>query len=267
MMNILACPVCQDPLYLLEKKWACGNLHSFDISRTGYVHLLLSHQKESRDPGDSAMMVEGRREFLNAGHYANLAATLAAVLSDFRSEIILDVGCGEGYFLHYLRVRLPAATLIGVDISRTAINAAASREKSATFIVSSSFRLPILSDAVDCVLRIMAPSDDTEVTRVLKNNGQYITVTPGPDHLYGLKQLIYANTSKNTPKVSTPAGFELVRREKVYSILDLTGAEIPSLLAMTPYYWSIDGATRAKVAHTTKLSTPIDFDVSVLQKI
>ena len=267
MMNILACPVCQEPLCRLEREWACSNQHSFDISRKGYVNLLLSHQKESKDPGDSAMMVEGRRDFLKTGHYARLAATLAKTLSDLSSGVILDVGCGEGYFLHYLRTRLPCTTLIGVDISRTAINAAVGRDKTATFIVASSYHLPILSEAVDCVLRIMAPSDDTEVTRVLKNNGQYITVTPGPDHLYGLKQLIYANTSKNTPKSPTPAGFKLVSQEKVYSLLDLTGAEIPSLLAMTPYYWSIDSATRARVAQTEKLSTPIDFDITVLMKL
>lgn len=266
-MGIFACPVCREGLLQLEKEWVCANHHSFDISRKGYVNLLLSHQKESKDPGDSSVMVEGRRKFLNTGHYADLAVMLTTVVSDLGSQIIIDMGCGEGYFLRYLSTHLPSATCIGVDISRTAINAAASRETKATFVVASSFHLPILPESVDCVLRIMAPSDDAEVRRVLNNHGHYVTVTPGPDHLYGLKQLIYANTTRNTTKFSTPAGFELVRQEKVYSLLKLTEVEIPSLLAMTPYYWSIDSATRAKVAHTSELSTPIDFDVTVLRKI
>ena len=112
----------------------------------------------------------------------------------------------------------------------------------------------------------MAPSDDAEVGRVLRNHGHYVTVTPGPNHLYGLKQLIYTNTSQNVPKLSIPDGFQLVRHEKVYSELNLLGTEITSLLAMTPYYWSIDSAARTKVAHATELITPIDFDVTVLRK-
>lgn len=266
-MSILACPVCNESLTRNSREWVCANHHNFDISRKGYVNLLLSHQKESKDPGDSTIMVEGRKEFLNKGHYTPLAAKLATVVSDLDSEIILDIGCGEGYFLHQISTHLPSATLIGVDISRTAINAAASREKKATFIVASSFYLPIMPESVDCVLRVMAPSDDSEVKRVLHEHGHYVTVTPGPDHLFGLKGLIYATTNRNTPKFFTPEGFELVRQEKVYSVLDLKGDEISSLLAMTPYYWSVDSAARARVELTGELTTPIDFDVSVLKKV
>ena len=266
MINILACPVCQEALCQRGRAYVCANHHSFDMSRKGYVNLLLSHQKETRDPGDSSLMVEARREFLNTGHYANLAAMLITIASDLDAGMLLDVGCGEGYFLHHLRTGLPSATLIGIDISRAAINAAASRDKTATFVVASSFHLPLMSKSVDCVTRVMAPSDDAEVGRVLRNHGHYVTVTPGPNHLYGLKKLIYTTTSKNAPKLSIPVGFEQVRQEKVYSELNLHGTEILSLLAMTPYYWSIDSAARTKVAHAAELFTPIDFDVTVLRK-
>ncbi|KAF0195153.1 MAG: 23S rRNA (guanine745-N1)-methyltransferase [Bacillota bacterium] len=236
MMSVLACPVCQAALGRLERAWVCGNRHSFDISRKGYVNLLLSHHKESKDPGDSAKMVEGRREFLNTGHYAKLAASLATVVSDLGAEIILDAGCGEGYFMRQLRTKLSGSAFIGIDISRHAIASAAKRDKASVWIVASTFRLPILSQSVDCLLRIMAPGSDDEAWRVLTPRGHYVVVTPGPDHLYGLKQLIYASTDKNVSKLPSPPGFAVLRCEQVRFDLHLQGEDILRLLTMTPYY-------------------------------
>ena len=41
-MSILICPVCGENLSKTEKSYTCTNRHSFDISKSGYVNLLLS---------------------------------------------------------------------------------------------------------------------------------------------------------------------------------------------------------------------------------
>ena len=63
------CPVCGGTLERREHAAVCGNGHSFDIARQGYLHLLPPNKMHSKLPGDSREMVEARRRFLEAGYY------------------------------------------------------------------------------------------------------------------------------------------------------------------------------------------------------
>lgn len=56
--------------------------HRFDRARQGYLNLLPVQHKNSRDPGDNLAMVEARRDFLNAGHYAPVAKRLAELAAE-----------------------------------------------------------------------------------------------------------------------------------------------------------------------------------------
>ena len=71
--TILRCPVCGQTLNQQEKTLVCGNRHSFDIARQGYVNLLPVTQKHSKHPGDTRDMVAARRAFLDRGYYAPIA--------------------------------------------------------------------------------------------------------------------------------------------------------------------------------------------------
>lgn len=46
------------------------------MAKEGYVNLLPVQHKRSRDPGDSAEMMQARRAFLDAGHYQPLREQL-----------------------------------------------------------------------------------------------------------------------------------------------------------------------------------------------
>ena len=70
VLDLLRCPVCGGALEEGEGVLRCGEGHSFDIARQGYVNLVPG-------PGDSAEMVEARDAFLAAGHFARLSAALA----------------------------------------------------------------------------------------------------------------------------------------------------------------------------------------------
>ena len=269
--QIYKCPVCHEPLERHEKAYACGNRHTFDIAREGYVNLLLAHQKGSKQPGDSREMVDSRSSFLAKGHYGLLADRIGELLKRFLPPQvrILDAGCGEGYFLSRLRPEHPDgdATSWGIDISKASIRLAAKRHKRSHFAVASTYDLPILSSCLDCVLRIFAPADACELRRVLRPSGCLVTVTPGPNHLFGLKELIYDHPEPHRGEDADPEGFTPVERLRVTYEIHLTSStDISDLLAMTPYYWHIDAGTQARVQEREGLRTPVDFVVTVCQK-
>ena len=96
-----SCPLCHASLTRSDKSYACPQGHQFDMAKEGYVNLLPVQHKRSRDPGDSAEMMQARRAFLDAGHYLPLRETVAQMLGDLlpdSASAMLDIGCGEGYY-------------------------------------------------------------------------------------------------------------------------------------------------------------------------
>ena len=59
------CPVCRKPLERTEKIYRCPDGHSYDISKSGYINLLMS--QKSGNHGDDKIMVHARRDFLEKG--------------------------------------------------------------------------------------------------------------------------------------------------------------------------------------------------------
>ena len=52
-MKLLACPKCHQQLHLENKTLKCENNHCYDISKRGYINLLLNPDKATNNPGDS----------------------------------------------------------------------------------------------------------------------------------------------------------------------------------------------------------------------
>lgn len=75
-----SCPLCHAPLTRAEKTFICPLGHQFDRAKEGYVNLLPVQHKRSRDPGDSAEMMQARRAFLDAGHYQPLRDAVVDLL-------------------------------------------------------------------------------------------------------------------------------------------------------------------------------------------
>lgn len=277
---ILKCPVCNLSLKRSEKQYVCINNHSYDIASKGYINLLLANQKKTKDPGDSKEMMEGRRDFLNKGYYNTLSEKLNNVIIENVDGIninILDAGCGEGYFLSRLKeaiyriesnyIENKKINFFGVDISKAAVTYAAKRDKKINFIVGSNFNLPIMSNTIDIIIRNFAPSDESELKRVLKDNGKLVVVTPGVQHLYGLKEILYVNARKHEEKEKNFEGFKLIQSTEVkYNIYVEDQEDVKNLIAMTPYYWTFDNSMREKANDTSKLSTDLDFNISVYEK-
>ena len=99
-MSIWKCPVCGSFMQHRGKCWSCAQGHTFDMARSGYVNLLPANRKHAKNPGDNAVMMRARKRFLDAGHYAPLLQALekAAVRYGRAGGVLLDAGCGEGYY-------------------------------------------------------------------------------------------------------------------------------------------------------------------------
>jgi 23S rRNA (guanine745-N1)-methyltransferase len=262
---VFRCPVCRVALARGDRVWRCGNGHTYDEAREGYVNLLITHQRRKREPGDSAEMLRHRRAFLDAGHYAPLAEAVAAYATD--GAAVLDAGCGEGYYTRAWPSSHEDLTLWAVDIAKPAVRMAAKRASSpaAHYAVASVYDLPVADASVDLVVSIFAPLHSPEFERVLRPGGRVVTVTPGPDHLAGLKARLFAEPEAHPEGGPFERGgattvLEREAEDRVRYDLELTSPDaIADLLGMTPYAWYVDADTRASVAAASSLFTPIDF--------
>jgi 23S rRNA (guanine745-N1)-methyltransferase len=276
MTTMLACPVCGGALTLGAAAATCSNRHAFDRARSGYLNLLLT--KRSAEPGDSAAMLQSRRAFLQAGFYDAISSAASAavmeILANRSHAHVADVGCGEGFFTARLNRALadaisPAPTCYGVDISRPGVRMATLCDGDIHWIVASLHHTPFLPHSLDVVLCMFAPIDPADVGRIVRDDGALVTVTPGPDHLDGLRALLYKNVQPHSPMPAVMAGdtrFEAAASTRVHeSIVVDSPAQIINLLAMTPFYWNISRDTRARVEALSRLELTVDASVNVFR--
>ncbi|GEC97518.1 MAG: hypothetical protein RLZZ220_2688 [Pseudomonadota bacterium] len=262
----LACPLDGGPLRRHGTSWRCDAGHCFDLAAQGYTNLLPVQQKRSRDPGDSKEMVAARRRYLNAGFYQPIAAlvsrTVLANLPAGRAAACLDAGCGEGYYLRELAAAGDGQrlALLGLDISKWAVLAAAKQDKRPNWVVGSNAKLPVLPATLDRVLCMFGFPVYAEFARVLRPGGELLQVDAGPDHLRELREIIYPTLKpERAAEPLSPAGFSVLPAESLRYTVTLGGAEqIGDLLTMTPHLYRASAEGRAKAAALTALSLTVD---------
>lgn len=244
----LLCPVCGQLLTKTEHCWQCQARHSFDIARQGYVNLLTVDRKHARHPGDTKEQVAARKAFLDAGYYGPIAETVRRLTAPLAPGAVLDAGCGEGYYLTALQQALPRTEFAGIDISKDAVRFAAVRNKHALWLTGTAAALPFPAETFDGILSMFALTMEAEFARVLTKDGWFLQVLAGPEHLMGLKQIIYPEILRKE-KTIHPAlsGFTLEHTETLEFTFTLSEqAQVRNLLAMTPHYFRIsrEGALR-----------------------
>ncbi|MEI6067206.1 MAG: 23S rRNA (guanine(745)-N(1))-methyltransferase [Methylococcaceae bacterium] len=266
--SLYICPVCREPLQLHQsgKKYVCHNQHSFDLAKAGYLNLLPVQNKHSKEPGDSKLMMIARRLFLEAGFYEPMAKTVAMMIDAESTKgqglRLLDLGCGEGYYSREIATHCKHSEQIilqGIDIAKFAIAAAAKKQPQARFVVASSNRLPYPDRYFDFVLRVFAPSDNDELKRVLKPSGHLLTVTPGPRHLWQLKEFIYAEIKEHASESLVPHGFDQLTAQRISYKINPNPQQRMALLQMTPFAWRANESAQQALNSVAELEIETDF--------
>jgi len=263
------CPICTSSLLLSSSanNYACENNHHFDLAKEGYLNLLPVQFKHSTEPGDNKQMMQARREFLEAGFYEPMAKAVAIMIDANQPTHLLDLGCGEGYYSRAIATHCSNSLMLhGIDIAKFAIAAAAKKQPSALFIVASSNRLPYATQYFDLVLRVFAPSNDDELGRVLKPSGLLLTVTPGPRHLWQLKEFIYAEIIEHALESKTPVGFERIDTQRISYKITPNPQQRIALLQMTPFAWQANERVQQAIKDAAELEIETDFILTLMVK-
>lgn len=270
------CPICTNALLLdaSSKSYHCANNHHFDLAKQGYLNLLPVQHKNSKQPGDSKEMLQARRNFLEAGYFQNLATSLAITIDEQTSQLqsinLLDLGCGEGYYSRQIASFFSAKKLLklyGLDIAKTAVAMAAHKQPFGQFTVASFLRLPYLDDYFDLLLRVFAPSNAEEIYRVLKPSGLLLTVTPGPRHLWQLKELIYQEARTHEIEAELAKGFHTITTQRLHAAITPTVEQRMALLQMTPFSWRANDEAVNAIKESNELSIETDFIITLSKKI
>lgn len=267
------CPLCVSPLKPNEKQLTCKNRHSFDIAKEGYVNLHVAQKKRSKQPGDNEEMIRSRQQFLNGDYYYELVTNLIdniqqLCLPDHSS--LLDNGCGEGYYLEKIRQAYPSMPLAGIDISKIGIKLSAKRNLRADLAVASAYELPFFENRFTAAISIFSPFECSEIARVLKKNGYFIAVGPGPNHLKTLAECVYdkhLSHQGNFKALEHSSHFETIKKLVIKARQNVPQKDLKALLTMTPYYWRTKPEQKDKLFRLPKLEVPLEFSIRIVKKI
>ncbi len=227
---MLLCPVreCHLELVREERRLFCPRGHSFDVARSGYVNLLQPQDRRSKQPGDTAAAVAARRRLHDQGVTEPLLHAIAEIVRATPDDVVLDAGCGEGFYLGTL-ARQIGFDAHGVDISIPAIQSAARNYPECEWIVANADRfVPYADRAFWMVLSITARMNAGEFRRVLRDDGRLLVAVPGPDDLIELRG---AARDRSDRTIETFASdFTLADRRRVTTTADLDKTAVEDLL-------------------------------------
>ena len=266
--------MCDKELIQEDKSLKCVNHHCYDISKKGYVNLLLVNQTRAKEPGDSKQMILARGNFLDTGKYDKLKNELNELVAKYsqKDDYFLDLCSGDSYYTSYIAIQNPELKVVNLDISREGILQGCKRSRmlkilNMEFAIGNIDYLPFLDNSFNLMLNCFGPIDVPEFIRVCKTGGIYIRVLPGENHLFELKKVLYGEkTYLNKEKDNSLEGFTLIEKTILDDEIHLNNQELNNLFTMTPYYYKSPKETTETLLKMQALDTPIQFEILVYKK-
>ena len=276
----LACPLDGGPLHLEGHSLACEQGHRFDVAKEGYANLLPVQFKNSKDPGDSKEMVANRRQVLESGVYAPIATALSQQVLELIGPAarfsLLDAGCGEGYYpasiAHSLKTDRPDLdlTVMGLDVSKWAVRAAAKRYKDLVWFVGTNRQLPILAEGLDLITCLFGFPVWQHWADLQLPGQKVLMVDPGRDHLRELREIIYDQVRyHDAPDLqeAEAAGYKEISNQDITATSHLDSQElINKLIGMTPHAHRMGEAGANALAELDHIDITIHVTCRLLQK-
>ncbi len=268
--TLFRCPVCGKNLHRENgKSLRCDNLHNFDIASGGYVNLLSQHAHKGSVHGDNREMINARAFFLDRGYYSELRDRLCDEIKSRLPDnsVILDAGCGEGYYDEKIIMCMQNPDFYGIDLSKDALIRQKKRSFRLKTAVASVYHMPFCDSVFDGILSVFSPFAHDEFLRVLKPGGYIFSVIPSKRHLFGLKEAIYDHPYENTVAPYELCGLDFIGKREINYTVDIDShEEIEALFKMTPYYYRTDDAGKQRALSLTHLETEISFEILTYRK-
>lgn len=183
----LSCPLCHEPLDAAQGALQCGQKHSYDIARQGYVNLLAG--QKSTTVYENKNLFLARRAVYNTGFFQPIVNAIDGMLPE--GGRVLDAGCGEGSLLHALQTTAnpgKARHWLGLDIIKDAVRMAAGAYKQIAWCVGDICNIPLADGATDALINMLTPANYAEFSRVLHPDGLLIKIIPNADHLREIRE-------------------------------------------------------------------------------
>jgi 23S rRNA (guanine745-N1)-methyltransferase len=157
-----------------------------------------------------------------------LLRVIADMTKASREDVVLDAGCGDGFYLGTL-AREICFDAHGVDISTAAIDAAARRYPECEWIVANADRfLPYADRSFSLLLSITARMNAGEFRRVLRDDGRMLVAIPAPDDFIELRG---PGRDRSERTAETFAGhFKLTEQRRVTTSADLDADAVRDVL-------------------------------------
>lgn len=227
---MLLCSVrnCHLRLVREERRMRCPRGHSFDIARSGYINLLQPQERRARNPGDTAEAVAARRRLHDLGVTEHLRLAIAETMTATSNDVVLDAGCGDGYYLGALQCET-GFDAHGVDISIPAIDSAARRYPQCEWVVANADRVvPYADRAFSIVMSVTARMNAGEFRRVLRDDGRLLVAVPAPDDLIELRGSGRDRVERTLETFAK--GFQFLARSRATTCADLDAAAVGDVL-------------------------------------
>ncbi len=193
-------------------------------------------------------MVSARHRFLATGTFDPITEALVQALDLESPGLILDVGCGEGRHTRYLH----APIVLGIDVAKSAVAAAARTHRKGWYAVASAADVPLDDGAADAALNVFGPIVAEELARVVRPDGVVVALHPGPAHLASLRSLVYADPRPHEVKPPLREAREWFSEAASVAIrfpIELHDqALLDDLFTMTPYRWHAPHDIRDRLA-------------------
>lgn len=257
----IKCPICNKSLVLQGRTYKCENNHCYDLAKEGYVNLL--KKQGGKDYGDSPDMVKARRAFFDKDYYKPLKEFMCSQIGKVKHDVILDLGCGEGYYTNFYKDNLES-DIIALDIAKEAVKIASKRNSKVKYIVASVQDIPVFDQSIDVAVNAFTPIDLDEITRVIKKDGYLITARVGEKHLYELKEALYDNIYLNDNSPLVDERLELIDSQIIsFNIVLNSNEDIVNLFMMTPYYHHTSLSSKEKLKELDHLDVRCEFNVDI----
>ena len=210
------------------------------MARSGYINLLQPQDRRSKQPGDTPAAVAARRRLHDLGVTRPLLHGIAELAQASPGDIVLDAGCGDGFYLGSL-ARQSGCAGHGVDISIPAVEAAARRyspgevpgDGRVEWIVANADRfVPYADRSFSLVLSITGRMNAAEFRRVLRDDGRLLVALSAPEDMIELRSRSGKAGRDRVPQAleTFAPEFKLIGRSQASTAADLDAAAVQDVL-------------------------------------